>query len=343
MNRGDHVKKGQLLAELENRDLTAELAEGQGALQQAESNLRSTSDAAVPEAVVKAEGDVAAFKEALAATKAVLDSREQLYKQGALARRQVDEARVDWANANNQYQSGVEHLRVLQSVAKGEQIKTAAAQVESAKAHHQTLAAQLGYSSIYSPIAGVIADRPLYPGEMANPGTPLLTVMDISTVVARVNVPIAQASSIKVGQSATITLADSKETVPAKVTVVSPASDPASTTVQVWAQAENPGERLKPGSSVRLEVVTEEVQNAMVVPPAAILPGEEGGQAVLVVDADSVAHLRKVDVGIREGDKVQILNGARPGESVVIVGGLGVEDKAKVRVIQPKEEDADDQ
>jgi len=343
VNRGDHVKKGQLLAELENRDLTAELAEGQGALQQAESNLRSTSDATVPEAVVKAEGDVAAFKESLAATKAVLDSREQLYKQGALARRQVDEARVEWANANNQYQSGVEHLRVLQAVAKGEQIKTAAAQVESAKAHHQTLAAQLGYSSIYSPIAGVIADRPLYPGEMANPGTALLTVMDISTVVARVNVPIAQASSIKVGQTATITLADSKDTVPAKVTVVSPASDPASTTVQVWAQAENPGERLKPGSSVRLEVVTEEVQNAMVVPAAAILPGEEGGQAVLVVDSDSVAHLRKVDVGIREGDKVQILNGARPGESVVIVGGLGVEDKAKVRVIQPKEEDADDQ
>jgi multidrug efflux system membrane fusion protein len=67
----------------------------------------------------------------------------------------------------------------------------------------------------------------------------------------------------------------------------------------------------------------------MVVPVAAILPGEEGGTAVLVISSDSVAHLRKVDLGIREGDKQQLLNGVKPGESVVIVGGLGVEDKAK--------------
>ena len=49
VNRGDHVKQGQLLAELENRDLTADVAEGQGAVLQAEANLRSTSAAAVPE------------------------------------------------------------------------------------------------------------------------------------------------------------------------------------------------------------------------------------------------------------------------------------------------------
>ena len=76
----------------------------------------------------------------------------------------------------------------------------------------------------------------------------------------------------------------------------------------------------------------------MVVPNAAILPGEEGGTAVLVVDSESVAHLRKADVGIREGDKVQLLNGVKPGESVVIVGGLGVEDKAKVKVLSAPEE-----
>ncbi len=151
--------------------------------------------------------------------------------------------------------------------------------------------------------------------------------------MARVNIPQALAAPVKVGQPATITLTDTGEKVQGKVTVVSPATDPNSTTVQVWVQADNPGERLKPGASVHVGVVTEEASNAMVVPAAAILPGEEGGTAVLVVGSDSVAHLRKVDVGMREGDKVQILNGVRPGESVVIVGGLGVEDKAKVKVL----------
>jgi multidrug efflux pump subunit AcrA (membrane-fusion protein) len=90
-------------------------------------------------------------------------------------------------------------------------------------------------------------------------------------------------------------------------------------------------------------VVTGEAANAMVVPLTAILPGEEGGTAVVVVSSDSVAHLRKVDVGIREGDKVQLLNGVKPGESVVVVGGLGVEDKAKVKVLTAPGESDDEQ
>jgi multidrug efflux pump subunit AcrA (membrane-fusion protein) len=84
---------------------------------------------------------------------------------------------------------------------------------------------------------------------------------------------------------------------------------------------------------------------ATVVPIAAILPGEEKGTAVLTVSADSTAHKKQVELGVREGDKVQILSGVRPGEEVVVVGGLGVDDKAKVKVIDTsvaEEEDEDE-
>ena len=343
VNRGDHVKQGQLLAVLESRDLTAQAAEGQGAMDQAESNLRTTSGASVPEEVVKAQTDVDADREAMDAAKKVFDSRGQLFKEGALAGRQVDEALVSYTQAKSQFEAAQEHLRVLQAVAKQEQIKTASSQVDSAKAHHQSLEAQLSYARIVSPIAGVVADRPLYAGEMATPGTPLLTVMDISRVVARVSVPQSQAGMVKVGQPATITQVDSGEVVPGKVIVVSPATDPASTTVQVWVEAENPGEKLKPGASVHAVIITEMFKAATVVPIAAILPGEEKGTAVLTVSADSTAHKKQVELGVREGDKVQILSGVRPGEEVVVVGGLGVDDKAKVKVINTTvEEESDD-
>ncbi len=111
VNRGDHVKQGQLLAELESRDLTAELAEGQGALDQAQSNLRSTSDATVPELVVRAQTDVDAARETTQAAQKVLNSRKDLLKEGALAQRQVDEAQVSYAQANGQYLAAQEHLR----------------------------------------------------------------------------------------------------------------------------------------------------------------------------------------------------------------------------------------
>jgi multidrug efflux pump subunit AcrA (membrane-fusion protein) len=347
VQRGDHVKEGQLLAVLEARDLTASAAESRAQVSQAEANLRSIQAATVPESVVKAETDVEAAKQAEEAAQRLLESRKKLFEQGALARRLVDEAQVAYVQAHSTYQSAQEHLRTLQSVGKEEQIKTAAAQVEAARSHLQSTEAQVIYSQIYSPISGVIADRPMYAGETAQPGTPLLTVMDISTVVARVNVPQNQASSIRVGHAAVLTQPDITDQLQGKVTVVSPATDAATTTVQVWIEIENSGGRLKPGTSVHALIVTEAIKAATVVPAAAILPGEEGGTAVLVIDSQKIAHRRAVQIGVREGDKVQILNGARPGEEVVVVGGIGLDDKAKVRIVVPgapeeAEEEPDD-
>ena len=342
VQRGDHVKQGQLLAVLESRDLTAGAAESQALLAQTEANLRSTTSAQIPESIVKAQTDVDSDKQTEDAAKKLLDNREKLFQQGALARKLVDDAQVAYAQAHGALLSAQEHLRALQSVGKQEQIKTATSQVDAARSHLQSSQAQVSYSQIVSPISGVVADRPLYAGEMATPGAPLVTVMDISKIIARANVPQNQSASVKVGQPATITQVDTKQTVEGKVTVVSPATDPNSTTVQVWVQAENPGEQLKPGTSVHVTIMTEVIKATPVVPIAAILPGEEGGTACLVITADNIAHRRPVKLGVREGDKVQILNGVRPGEEVVIVGGVGLDDKAKVKVIDTSVKEAAD-
>jgi multidrug efflux pump subunit AcrA (membrane-fusion protein) len=332
VNRGDRVREGQLLALLENRDLAAAAQESKGQYDQAEANYRSTTAAAVPEQVVKAQTDAQANKEAMDAAKKVFESRQKLFQEGALARKLVDDAQVAYVQAHSQYESAQQHLEALQSVGKQEQIKSAAAQVDTAKAHYQGSEAQLSYSEIRSPIAGVIADRSVYPGEMAAAGSPLLTVMDNTRVVARANVPQDQAGYLKVGASATVKQSGSAEEVPGKVTIVSPAVDPNSTTVQVWVETANPGERLKPGVSVHVTIVADTVKNALVVPAAALLPAEEGGTQAIVVDAGAVAHIRKIQTGIRDADRVQILSGLKPGDQVVTVGGLGLEDGAKVRV-----------
>ena len=342
VGRGDHVKAGQLLATLENRDLTAAVVAGRGQLAQAEANLRSTTNAAVPDQVVKAQTDVAAAKEAAEVAHMLLENRQNLLKEGALARKLVDDAQVAYVQAKSQLEAAQEHLRTLQGAGKEEQVKGAQAQVETARGQLQSAEAQVTYSEVRSPIAGVIADRPISVGDVASAGTPLFTVMDISTLEARVNVPQSQAIDVKAGQSVTITLTGGSEKLEGKVTVVSPATDPNTTTVQVRIAAANPGEKFKPGMPVHAAILTETIRNAALVPASAILPGEEGGTAVLTVSPDSVAHLRPVDVGVRYGDKVQILNGVRPGEEVVVSGGLGVDDKAKVKIVGASEAQEDD-
>jgi multidrug efflux pump subunit AcrA (membrane-fusion protein) len=339
VNRGDRVKAGQLLAVLENRDLVAAAASNKGQLDQAEANLRNTELAAVPESVTKAVTDVQSDQEQFDAAKKVLESRQKLFQDGALARKPVDDAAVAFAQAKAQLETAKEHLRTLQNVGKQAQINAAAAAVSAAKGQLQSSQAQLAYTEIRSSIGGIVADRPVYVGDMAQPGSPLFTIVDISRVVARTNVPQKEALAVKVGNPATIKLTDGVTEVPGKVTVVSPATDPASTTVQVWVEAANPNGMMKPGASVHVTMVTGVLDKVTLVPAAAILPGEDGAPAVMTIAADSTAHLKKVEVGVRESDKVQILSGVSPGDQVISVGGLGLDDKAKVRIVKPGEKD----
>jgi multidrug efflux pump subunit AcrA (membrane-fusion protein) len=342
VNRGDHVRQGQVVAVLENRDLAASVAENKGNFESAEAAYRTTTAATLPEDLNKAHQDVDSGRQALEASQKLYESRKQLFEQGALARRLVDEANVAYAQAKSQYEIARKHLEALESVSRHEQVKNAAAQVESARAKYEGAQAQLSYSEIRSPISGVVTDRPLYAGEMASTGAPLMTVMDTSRVVARANVPVSQAAFVKVGNRATITQGDTSIQAQGKVTVVSAAVDPNSTTVEVWVQADNPGERLKPGSTIRISVLAETISDAIVIPANALLPSQQGGVSVMVVGSDSVAHERKLELGVRELEKLQVLKGLQPGEKVVVVGGVGLEDGAKVRIQKPGEKDEDE-
>jgi RND family efflux transporter MFP subunit len=104
--------------------------------------------------------------------------------------------------------------------------------------------------------------------------------------------------------------------------------------VQVWVEIPNPSGKLKPGTSVRASIVAGTLKDALLIPTSALLSSDEGGESVFVVGADSLAHERKIETGIRQGDQVQILKGLSSGDRVVTTGGLGLEDGAKVQVQQ---------
>jgi HlyD family secretion protein len=335
IKRGQHVKAGQLIATLENRDLVAAVAAARAQLAQAQSNLVMIQASTVPEAVTKAQADLQSAREQLDAAQKLLESRRKLFQEGALARRLVDEAQVAYAQAKAQFETAQEHLKSMQSVANHEQIATARAQVEAARAGLAAAEAQVGYSEIRTPISGLVADRPLYPGDIASTGQPIATIVDISRVVARTNVPQTEAGLLKVGNPATVKLTAGELEIDGKVTVVSPATDPSSTTVQVWVQSADPAERFKPGMSVRVEILARTIPDATVVPTAALLSGPEGGITIITVSADHKAHVNTVTVGARQNGKVQILSGIAPGDQVVVTGGLGLEDGASVRIVEP--------
>ena len=334
VNRGDHVKAGQLIALLENRDLVAAAQAARAQVAQAESNLRTTTSATVPQAEVKARADVQAATQELDAARTLLANRRKLYLEGALAHKLVDEAQVAYAQALATLQTTQENLRALQTVGSSQQIATAQAQLRAAEAQAKSAEAQVAYTEVRSPIDGIVADRPIYPGDMASTGQPLATIVDVSRVVARVNVPQNEVNAVHVGDPASIRFPGGALEVPGRVTVVSPATSPSATTVEVWVQATNPHDELKPGVSVHTSITAATIPHAVVVPKAALTATPEGSTVVWTVSRDE-AQPRPVTIGVRQGDQVQILSGLYPGEQVITSGALGLEANAKVKVVQP--------
>ncbi|MDQ1473584.1 MAG: HlyD family secretion protein, partial [Bryobacterales bacterium] len=224
VSRGDHVKAGQLLAELENRDLASAASETRSQYDQAQAAYQATTGATMLDEKTKAQADVTYAQQSLEAAKKVYENRTELVKQGALAQKLADDAKVAMVQAQSQFDTVQRHLQTLSSVGQVEQIRGAQAQVEAAKAHYESANVQVSYAEVRSPIAGIVSDRSVYAGEMAASGTPIVSIIDISQVVARTNVSVKDASFIKVGSPATIPGPEGD--IAGKVVVVSPAVDP---------------------------------------------------------------------------------------------------------------------
>ena len=337
VKRGTRVHKGQLLAVLENRDLSAAAQENKGSYSQAEAAFETATVSDLPQEVQKAQLDAQAAHELFTAQQKIYDSRQELFQQGAMPRKELDQAGVDLTNARNQYEIAQKHLDALMAVGKTQQLKAAAGQLESAKGKYLGAAAQLSYSEIRSPIDGVVADRSLYPGEMAAAGTPLLTLMDTSQVTARAHIPQPEAALLKAGDTASITVPGEENPVEAKITVISPALDPNSTTVEVWVQAKNPEGRLKPGTSVHVSMVAQTIADALVIPAAGLLTGQDGSTSVMQINADSHARQKKIKVGIRQGNEVQVTEGLQAGDQVVAAGAYGLPDNSRIKAESPND------
>jgi len=324
--RGQKVRNGQLLAELENRDLAAARLDNQGAYEQAQAAYATSVDATLPEDIQKANLDVQTAQKALDAAQKMYSSREALFQQGALPRKDLDQAAVGLAQAQAQYDEAKKHLDSLNAVVKQQTVKSATGQLTSAKGKYMAAEAQLSYTQIRSPIDGVVTDRPLYPGEMASTSAPLVTVMDTTSIIAKAHIPQSDALLLQKGDKATVTVPGA-DPVPGTVTVVSPALDPNSTTVEIWVQAKNSKQQLRPGVTAEIAITAQTIHDALVIPGSALLNVEGNKAEVMVIDSNSRVQSRDVETGIQSEQGVQIVSGLKPGEQVVSQGAYGLPEK----------------
>jgi multidrug efflux pump subunit AcrA (membrane-fusion protein) len=339
VQRSTRVQKGQLLAELENADLAASAESSQGDYVIAESNYVMTVGAGLPQQIQKAELDAQSAKTAFDAQQKIYESRKVLLQQGAIPRRDLEAAEVALAQARSQNEQAQKQLADLQRLGKDQQLKSAQGSKESAEGKYRSAAAQLSYSLIKSPINGVVTDRPLNEGDLATANQPLLTVMNLSRLIAKAHIPQSEAVQLKVGNAAEINLADLDEPVKSRVSLVSPALDPGSTTVEVWVEVRKPDPALRPGMTVPISMTAKAAKDAIVAPATAVFHSEEAGDYVMLAGSDGKAHLTKVQTGIRNKDSVQIVSGIKEGDPVITSGAYALPDGTKIETEKPGAEE----
>lgn len=333
VRKGDNVGHSQVLAILENRDLMAQRAEAAATLADAEATLAKMSTGTLPTDVERARGQEATTLAALNQAEKFYERRKQLFEQGAIPARDLLLSETELAQAKANHDVAAKALRLLENQSMERDLEIARSRVEQARGRLAFVEAQISYSELRSPFGGTITEQFLFPGDMAKPDTPIVTVADLSVAVARAQIPEASAAEVRKGEDCSLTPADRPAVrYKGSITVVNRAVDPLRRTVEVWCEIPNGTQELRAGVFGTAAVETGLMRKAVVVPVTA-LQFEEGTSqgTITLVDAGRKVQKKLVETAPASEGKVAVLSGISAGDTVIVQGGYGLEDGTEVR------------
>ncbi|MBV8545500.1 MAG: efflux RND transporter periplasmic adaptor subunit [Acidobacteria bacterium] len=328
------VHRGDVLAVLESRDLTAQQAEAAAALREAEIGVTNTGNGAIP--LTNAQ-DVKAVRDAkgtLDNAQKTYERRKTLFEQGGISKKDLEASQLDVTKAEDDLRLAEKSAALHQGTTNPSDLAAARSKAQQAAGHLAALQAQAGYATIRAPFDGVVGEQFLFQGDFATAGTKMLTIADTSTVIVKAPLSVDASMHVHAGDVATIQ-PDSLPgvTLQGTVSLVGSAADPQSRAVELWITLPNGDGRLRPNSAARVTVNSGGVANAIVVPTAAVTLDATNANAgtVMVVDDKSVAHEVKVTTGAHSRERTQITSGLHGGETIVIEGNYGLPGGTKVQ------------
>jgi membrane fusion protein, multidrug efflux system len=289
VKEGDRVRRGQLLAVLDDRTERAQLAAAAAGIQASSQGLVEVNQSL----------------QAATADRQFAEATFHRYKE-LLAKDSV--SRQEYDNAETQYKGAVAHESALKARA-----KQMAAQHQQAQAQHASAEAVFSYSRIVSPIDGVVTSKSVDEGTLVMPGTPLLTVEDTGHFRLEASVPAHSLGMVRIGQPVPVSIGSLQ--IQGRVVEIVPAAD--SNTRTFTVKVELPGScDCQSGQYGKAEISTGE-QNRLLVPRDALVSrGELEG--LFVVNSQGIAQYQLVKTGRVLGDQVEILSGLADGERIAV-------------------------
>jgi RND family efflux transporter MFP subunit len=284
---GDPVRKGQTLAQVDDREVREQVRQAEASFEVARATVRQR------------EADLKFAQTALERSRSLF-SRNLLPRQtldDAEARSQAAEAQLDLARAQfNQSQARLDELRIT-----------------------------LGNTVVASPVDGFVAKRNLDPGAFASQNSPVVSVVDLSTVRMVANLIEKDAKRVHAGTDAAVEVdAYPGERFKGRVARVAPVFDPATRTAEMEIEVPNATGRLKPGMYARVNLTVGVRENALVVPRNAVV--DIAGRRGVFIPHQNRAAFRAVQTGLQDENRVEITQGLEEGAHVITTGALALRD-----------------
>ena len=314
----DNVKKGQVLAQLDQAEILAQVAAQKANLQAAEASVGTFQANIAQDRVTASAPDLPMYKD-------TYDRQLAMQKDGVVSQQAVDDANRNYEAALNKRDQSNAQIKV--DAAK---LRQAEAQVAQARAQLGQLEEQLSYTTIVSPIDGEVLSRDVQIGDavssilvLGSTATQVMTLGDTHQVYVKGKVDESDIGHVYLGQPARIKVESFKDqTFFGKVTKIVPLGVEKDnvTTFEVWVSIDNPTGQLKANMTANAEIILEEHKNVVTVPEQALIYDNSGKAFVEVPDAKDKEGKRKVSVtaGISNGTRTEITAGLNPGDTVVL-------------------------
>jgi len=321
VEEGQHVSKGQLLAEIEPTDyrnaFNAATAQKEAAL------------------AVSQKADAGLRKQELEQARIDFERWQDEYKRMKFLVERKSLPPNDFQKIEASYNASKERYEMAVEGTRKEDIATAAAQAHAADAQAAEERKRLDDTQLLAPISGNIGMRRVDPGQTVAAGTPVFSIVELNPVKVRVGVPEAEIAKVRQGAAAEITVPSlGGRRFAGKVAIIGVASEPASRTYTVKILVPNPGPVLLAGMVAEARIFGPAKIRALTIPAEAVVPDPQGAPNVYVYSPERKrVYGRRVEVGTPIGNEVEIHSGLNGSEQVVVAGQQKAREGSVVEIV----------
>jgi HlyD family secretion protein len=332
VNVGDYVRRGELIARIDDSLLRAQYAQAQAAYQQASASARGAV-VGLPVQQTQNATALTTADAALANAELVYNQDSALYKQGYVSQAALEAARSAYVQAQDQYQNATMGIR--NNVVAGQNVKASLAAAQSAQAQMHLLATELAQTYLYAPYDGVITARLMDPGSQAGPTSPVLDISRVDTVWVNINVPDEDLPYVSPGKQLTF----ASGSLPGHLfrgRVATVNAVPTAGTLSYLARLNivNPGGLLRGGMLVNATIKKQSLANALVVPLSAVASNPTGVGSVVYAVRDGRAAMIPVKVALQTDTLAAIVSPKIvPGTRVITTRPDALRDGSVVAIV----------